>query len=235
MNILREYIRQTLRAEENITSLNEGIIDSAISAITSKVKGKFAGTDKMRQAVADAGSEDAWSIFKAVVGPGTDEELIKKILLKRENDIPDLNSEFNDLIRNSRKEMAIAKSDFDNINPAKMDQIDFANNAMTGVAIALMIGSVSTGNLGGMVAGPVFKILGDLQNNVMLKQLDKNGDTVDPERERARQAAKVNKATPLFEKLWAKAGGVVQDKSMAKYLRDDGEGEWADWVLKRLG
>ncbi len=237
MDTLREYVRQTIIAKEKQQQVNEGFIDSAITAVTSKIKGKFAGTDKMRQAVSDSGSEDAWSIFKSVVGPGTDEERIKKTLLKRESDIRGLNSEFNDLINNARKEMAISKADFDSINPTKMDQVDFFNHMTTGVSLALMIASFSLGTTGGLVLGPILKIFGDFTNYEMTKAMDRQGGPkgIDPERDRARKEAKLKKATPLFEKLWAKVGGVVQDKSMAEYLRDDGEGEWADWVLKRLG
>jgi len=187
----------------------------------------------MSQAVADVGSEDAWSIFKAIVGPGTNEDLIKRTLLKREKDIPELNLEFNDLIRNARKEMAISKSDFDSINPAEMDQIDFFKNFNTGVAISLMIyAAMGAANPLNILFGPIIKVIMDPFVDLMVKS---DGIGLDDERERARQAAKVKKATPLFEKIWAKVGGVVQDKSMAEYLRDDGEGEWADWVLKRLG
>lgn len=57
------------------------------------ISGAGAGIDE--EALKALSTEDAWKLFKAIAGAGTDKATVRDVLDRRSNDIPALNDEFN--------------------------------------------------------------------------------------------------------------------------------------------
>lgn len=203
-------------------SINEGFISRTIKG-AADLGGSVSGTRLMSEVESNT-TEDAWLLFKAIVGPGTDEQTIEEVMTRRKDDLRKLNQEWNDLIALSIKSTDIANRDFDKINPTKMDYTDVANMGsefffFSGLLLLAMQGPASA-----LVAG-----LGWLITKMMKS---KGATSQEDDRKQARDFEEKNYG--IIGKLLQKLRGVIQNKPLSWYLRDDGEDDWADYLERGL-
>jgi len=110
MKVTEEQLKRIIREEVERVYLEEGLWDTikgvgkaaldTVSSITSKV------TDPLDRAtggvpendVKKFSTPDAFKLYKAMAGVGTDEDEIRDVLESRAEDIPKLYEEFNELI-----------------------------------------------------------------------------------------------------------------------------------------
>jgi hypothetical protein len=205
------------------TSLNEGFLSRTIKG-AADFGGIVSGTRLMADVEANT-TEDAWLLFKAIVGPGTDEQTIKEVMTRRKNDLKKLNQEWDDLIKLSLKSTNLAGKDFDKINPTKMDMTDFADAGSSYFFFAgLLLLAMGWGMAGAIISGMGWLITKGLKDKVKRDQ--------DEDREESRKSEKKNYG--IVGKLLQKLRGTIQDKPLAWYLRDDGEDDWADYLERGI-
>jgi hypothetical protein len=189
--------------------------------------GLISGTNKLGEIESNT-TEDSWLLFKAIVGPGTDEETIKEVMLRRKDDLPNLNKEFNDLIKYGKKSLEVTGKDFNNINPTKMDGKDLMDVGSSYFIFMALLGTVTYGATAAYASGWLaLNALGFGMAKGVKSQYKGSKERNDDRKE-------LKKNFGLTGKLIAKLKGVVEDKPLSQYLRDDGEDDWADFLEKGL-
>lgn len=107
MKITRKQLRRII-SEEMAASSNEGVMDVLGGAAEKakawwKEKQSLSPQDQLRAAQEQLGgeikSEDAWSLFKAMYGVGTDEAAIQSVMQKRAGDLVNLYNEWQQLVK----------------------------------------------------------------------------------------------------------------------------------------
>ena len=225
-NQLRKIISKSIarrRGQQAARVLSEGWLDRFIKG-AGDLGGRISGTNKLGEIEANT-TEEAWLLFRSVVGPGTDEETIKEVMLRRKDDLSTLDKEFSDLVRYGRKSLELSGKDLNNYNPGKWDLQDFSE--------ATRNGFVYMGVMGVMLQGGGAAWIGlNALGWVLTWMNEVGGKLQNKERKEDRKFYKKNLG--LVGKLITKLKGTIEDKSLAQYLRDDGEDEWAEFLEKGI-
>ena len=232
---LRRIIREEL--EREVSSLNESWFSKTLKSI-GDLGGMISGTSKMKKAVEEKTTPDAWSLFKALVGPGTDTDSVRQILFKRKDELKKLSSEFDDLIKLSLKSLEITKEDSNAWSFSDGDDVDI--NSSLGTA-ALVVGSVASLALGlhagafflgatGFLAGKLGAGMVQLGYGIDKKSTPWGKTT----KKRREEREKTKGHRGKYQKIYTKLVGTVKDKPLSQYLRDDGMAEEADILDKAI-
>ena len=130
----KRAIREAMVEQRRVGLLNESIMSKFTNFMRSvaDLGGMVSGTNDVEN-VQNMATPDAWMIFKALVGPGTDETTVSEILQKRASDLKALYAEFNRLI-----EALIAERSSVTGSIKKMGSM-----ALAGTAIGATMGAVS--------------------------------------------------------------------------------------------
>ena len=220
----RGAVRKAMKEQRRIGRLNESIMNKFSNFLRSvaDIGGMVSGTNDIEN-VQEMSTPDAWMMFKALVGPGTDEVVVDEILAKREGDIPTLYAEFNRLI-----EALIAERSSVTGSIKKMGTM-----ALAGTAIGATMGAVS-----GVATA------GEANQARMQQQLaDKPGEIptgntmMSKVQDVGRSGAALGAMGALaglgvsgLNQLWRWIQNSLQNQDLIWYLRDDGMEEQADLV-----
>jgi hypothetical protein len=218
---------EIVKMHDELTVSNKQILEEGwISRQLKKIPDLFglvSGTGGL-DAVEAMASPDAWMMFRAIVGPGTDEDTIREILLTRRNDIVALDAEFNEIIEASRKFKQVTANDANlAINPFAGDKRDghtfftpwiLAFAGVVGIAVgdipfALFLATIGvTNHMAGVLASP----------------------NKGKKRNKERAQGSTGGPQAILAKLYTKIANTIEDKSLEDYLRDDGMNREADMV-----
>jgi hypothetical protein len=175
-------------------------------------------------------SEDAWKLFRAMVGPGTDEDTIQEIFGRRADDLPHLNAEFAELIGLAR---SIKSLKFEDIKHALLpvgDDSDYGNYVGDlGLIVAAIVATSFTGP-----TGPVAMFIAAASQVFRYTAVtSKRDQSAERAKERLTKGTTGGIFTPFF-KLYTKLVNTIPDKSLAEYLNDDGMHEEARLLKNAL-
>ncbi len=215
-------------SNKQTSMLNESWLTQQIKKVPD-LFGLVSGTRGLEYAE-KTGSEDAWKLFRAMVGPGTDEDTIEKVFAARTSDIPKLAIEFDELIALARSIKSLKLDDikFAIAGPLAGDQDDTGN--WLGDAGLIMSGLLLTTSAAAMAPWvAVFSQLLRVMNTHGAPVRNWGGRSAKRGRERLKQGTTGGIFTP-FLKMYTKLVNAIPDKSLEAYLRDDGMNREADMV-----
>jgi len=220
----RNAIKEAMKEQRGMGRLNESIMNKFSNFLRSvaDIGGMVSGTNDIEN-VENMSTPDAWMIFKALVGPGTDEATVNEILAKRADDIPTLYAEFNRLI-----ESLIAERSSVTGSIKKMGSM-----ALAGTAIGAAMGAVSG-----------VAITGQANQDRKKQQLVDNPGVVPTGNTVASMGQDVGRYTGSaaiggalaglgvtgMNQLWRWIQNSLQNQDLIWYLRGDGMEEQADMV-----
>lgn len=208
-------------SNKQASMLNESWLSQQIKKVPD-LFGLVSGTGGL-DAVEEMASPDAWMMFKAIVGPGTDESTIREIMLNRRDDIVALDAEFNEIITASRKFKEITAKDVNlAVNPFAGDDRDTHTFYTPWIlAFAGVIG-IATGD----IALTLFLATIAATSHFAGVSLSNKGK----KRNKERAQGSTGGPQAILAKIYTKIANTIEDKSLEDYLRDDGMNREADMV-----
>ena len=220
----KRAIREAMVQQRKLGRLNEGIMNKFSNFLRSvaDIGGMVSGTNDIEN-VQSMATPDAWMMFKALVGPGTDETTVDEILQKRASDIKVLYAEFNRLI-----EALIAERSSVSGAVSKM-----GTTALAGTAIGAAMGAVSGVAITKQADQAVKKQ--QLQDNPGAVPAGMTAGAMAGDATRYTASAAVGGAlaglgVSGLNQLWKWIQNSLQNQDLIWYLRDDGMDDQADLV-----
>ena len=220
----KRAIREAMVQQRKLGRLNEGIMNKFSNFLRSvaDIGGMVSGTNDIEN-VQNMSTPDAWMMFKALVGPGTDEATVSEILQKRASDIKALYAEFNRLI-----EALIAERSSVSGAVSKMGSMALAGTAI-GAAMGAVSGVAITKQTDQAVKKQQMKdspgaVPAGMTTGAMV------GDTTRYTASAAVGGALAGLGVSGLNTLWKWIQNSLQNQDLIWYLRDDGMDDQADLV-----
>ena len=109
MKLTRKQLRKLIKESMQTNPVREGFFGDAFDAVTSAVKGvgdKIA-FGQYEDDMIKVSSPDAYELFRAMQGLGTDEDKVVEVITKRADDLDVLYDEYNALLKSFNKNGAL--------------------------------------------------------------------------------------------------------------------------------